>query len=85
MVPRAEPTKPGRFARAIAAAEESGRGSGKQAANDQNGWKSRIAFPQEKTESIEKVPDESPVSNSMNRAAGEKAAEKAANDEEKRP
>jgi len=45
VVPRAEPSKPGRFARAIAAAEEAGRGSRKELASDQNGWNSRIGFP----------------------------------------
>ncbi len=67
VVPRAEPSKPGRFARAIAAAEESSRG-GRDAANTDNGWKSRIGFPKEKTEE-EKVADEST-------ASGEKTWEK---------
>ncbi len=67
VVPRAEPSKPGRFARAIAAAEESGRG-GRDGANTDNGWKSRIGFPKEKTEE-EKVADEST-------ASGEKTWEK---------
>jgi CheY-like chemotaxis protein len=64
VVPRAEPSKPGRFARAIAAAEESGRGG----ANADNGWKSRIGFPKDKTEE-EKVADETT-------ASGEKTWEK---------
>ena len=67
VVPRAEPSKPGRFARAIAAAEESGRG-GRDAGNADNGWKSRIGFPKDKTEE-EKVADEST-------ASGEKTWEK---------
>ncbi len=67
VVPRAEPSKPGRFARAIAAAEESGRG-GRDGANSDNGWKSRIGFPKDKTEE-EKVADEST-------ASGEKTWEK---------
>jgi CheY-like chemotaxis protein len=63
VVPRAEPSKPGRFARAIAAAEESGR-SGREAAEHDNGWKNRIGFPKdkEKTETNEKVADESSAS-----------------------
>ena len=84
VVPRAEPSKPGRFARAIAAAEESGRGSANPTAGDQNGWKSRIGFPHEKPETEEKVADESTIYNPMNRdlrtvveTAGEKAAHKA--------
>ena len=60
VVPRAEASKPGRFARAIAAAEESGRG-GRDGANADNGWKSRIGFPKEKPEE-EKVADESTAS-----------------------
>jgi CheY-like chemotaxis protein len=50
VVPRAEPSKPGRFARAMAAAEESGRGSGSEPSSKENGWKSRISFPHQKTE-----------------------------------
>jgi CheY-like chemotaxis protein len=80
VVPRSEPSKPGRFARAIAAAEESGRGKSN---GDTNGWKSRISFPQEKKASTETA-DESPIYNPMNRdlrtvveTPGEKAAEMA--------
>jgi two-component system chemotaxis response regulator CheY len=90
VVPRAEPSKPGRFARAIAAAEESGRGSANPTAGDQNGWKSRIGFPHEKPETEEKVADESTIYNPMNRdlrtvveTQGGKAAEKGAHQEEK--
>ena len=82
VVPRAEPSKPGRFARAMAAAEEAGRGR-KETAGDQNGWSSRIGFPHEKTEPEEKVADESTIYNPMNRdlrtvveTPAEKAAEK---------
>src|ERR1700719_2383174 len=65
VVPRAEPSKPGRFARAIAAAEESARGSEKT--SEQSGWKSRIGFPREKTEPAEKVADEASIYNPVNR------------------
>ncbi len=89
VVPRAEPSKPGRFARAIAAAEESSRGSRKET-SEQNGWKSRIGFPHEKTEPEEIVTDDSTIYNPMNRdlrtvveTAGEKAAERAVEQEEK--
>ena len=85
VVPRAEPSKPGRFARAIAAAEEADRGSRKETGSDPNGWNSRIGFPHEKTEPEEKVADESSIYNPMNRdlrtvveTAAEKAAEKKA-------
>ncbi len=54
VVPRAESSKPGRFARAIAAAEEAGRGGRNDASGDDDGWKSRISFPHQKTESEEK-------------------------------
>jgi CheY-like chemotaxis protein len=93
VVPRAEPSKPGRFARAIAAAEASDRSTGSEAASEKNGWKSRLGFPHQKTEPEEKVGDEASFYNPMNRdlrtvveTAGEKAAEKAANQqhEEKR-
>jgi CheY-like chemotaxis protein len=90
VVPRAEPSKPGRFARAIAAAEESGRGSANPTAGDQNGWKSRIGFPHEKKETEEKVAEESAIYNPVNRdlrtvveTSGEKAAEKTARQKEK--
>jgi CheY-like chemotaxis protein len=91
VVPRAEPSKPGRFARAIAAAEEVGRGNRKETAGEDTGWKSRIAFPHAKTESErkseekseEKVADDSAIYNPMNRDLRtvvetplEKAAEK---------
>ena len=88
-VPRAEPSKPGRFARAIAAAEEAGRGSRKELASDQNGWNSRIGFPHEKTRVEEKVADDSSIYNPMNRdlrTVVESAAEKAGEQkEEKQP
>jgi CheY-like chemotaxis protein len=66
VVPRAEPSKPGRFARAIAAQEEASRGGAKEPSGNDNGWKSRIGFPHEKT-AEEKVADEPSVYNQMNR------------------
>jgi CheY-like chemotaxis protein len=78
VVPRAEPSKPGRFARAVAAAEESGRGGRNEAADADNGWKSRIGFPRKKTE-LEKVADEAPVAKS---AVVENSAEKASEKKE---
>jgi CheY-like chemotaxis protein len=79
VVPRAEPSKPGRFARAIAAAEESNRGSQGQP-GDESGWKSRIGFPKEKTEAEHKVADEAPLS--VSRALVETSAEKREKKEE---
>ena len=49
VVPRAETHKPGRFARAIAAVEE-GRYDKTMAAEEDTGWKNRIAFPHAKKE-----------------------------------
>jgi CheY-like chemotaxis protein len=54
VVPRAEASKPGRFARAIAAAEEAGRGGRNEVSAEDDGWKSRISFPHQKTESEQK-------------------------------
>jgi twitching motility two-component system response regulator PilH len=87
VVPRAEPSKPGRFARAMAAAEEAGRGSRKETASDANGWNSRIGFPHAKTEPEEKVADESTIYNPMNRdlrTVVETAAEKAAENKDEK-
>jgi CheY-like chemotaxis protein len=86
VVPRAEPSKPGRFARAIAAAEESSRGSRNESAGEDNGWKSRIGFPKKKTEPEEKVADEAPVDRRVkrNRRTEDKpAVERAVQQEEK--
>jgi hypothetical protein len=57
VVPRSESSKPGRFARAMAAADESGRGR-EDAKDADSGWKSRIGFPKKKTETEEKVAEE---------------------------
>ena len=69
VVPRAEPSKPGRFARAIAAAEETERGGRDEAPSADStdtGWKSRISFPHEKA-APEKVADNDSVYNPVNR------------------
>jgi CheY-like chemotaxis protein len=95
VVPRAEPSKPGRFARAIAAAEETERGSRDEAPSTDStdtGWKSRIGFPKKKTEPEEKVADEAPVYTPVARDLSpaaetplEKAAERIFKSEEARP
>ncbi len=64
VVPRSEPSKPGRFARAMAAAEEADRFSEPTA---ENGWKSRIGFPRKKTEPEEKVAEDETIYNPFNR------------------
>src|SRR5208282_2706604 len=66
VVPRSESSKPGRFARAIASAEESGRGRD-EAADADSGWKSRIGFPKKKAEPEEKVADDAAIYNPINR------------------
>jgi two-component system, chemotaxis family, chemotaxis protein CheY len=69
VVPRAEPSKPGRFARAVAAQEESGRGRSEQV-SEEDGWKNRIAFPHQKTETEqreEKAADDAAIYNPINR------------------
>jgi two-component system chemotaxis response regulator CheY len=94
VVPRAEPSKPGRFARAIAAVEDAGRGSKGEASGEDNGWKSRISFPHQKAESEEKDKDKDADAaafyNPINRdlrtvveSPAELAAGKAAKEEEK--
>jgi two-component system chemotaxis response regulator CheY len=64
VVPRSEPSKPGRFARAMAAAEEADRFSEPTA---ENGWKSRIGFPRKKLEPEEKVSEDETIYNPINR------------------
>ena len=56
IVPQTEPSKPGRFARAVAAAEEVSR-IGRGEPSDDKGWKNRIGFPHPKKEPEEKIAD----------------------------
>jgi two-component system chemotaxis response regulator CheY len=58
VVPRAEPSKPGRFARAMAAADETDRSAQKQPSSTETGWKSRISIPPKKMESAEAFAEE---------------------------
>ncbi len=62
VVPRAEPSRPGRFARAVAAVEESGRAR----PGDDSGWKNRISFPHEKTEAEEQAEKSDPPFSTYN-------------------
>jgi two-component system chemotaxis response regulator CheY len=73
IVPRAEPSKPGRFARAIAAAEETDRNGKKEPSSNETGWKNRIAFPSKKTEA-EELP-EAQSANSAENSDGNKNKE----------
>jgi CheY-like chemotaxis protein len=88
VVPRAEPSKPGRFARAIAAAEEAGRISRNDASSDDDGWKSRIGFPRQKTaqeQAAEDVPIYNPVNRDLRTIVESPPQQKAENKEEKQP
>lgn len=58
IVPRAESSKPGRFARNIAAIEE-GRYERAESSDEESGWKNRIAFPSRKKESVPNADDAS--------------------------
>ncbi len=70
VVPRSETSKPGRFARAIAAVEEASRGD-EPAAEGEGSWKNRIAFPKKKKkqekEAGESAADDASVYNAVNR------------------
>ena len=65
VVPRAEASKGGRFARAMAAVEEADRSRDERGTDD--GWKSRLGMPHPKTEPEEKVADEASIYNPINR------------------
>lgn len=67
IVPRPEPSKPGRFARANAALEE-GRYDKSVAIDEDSGWKNRIAFPpKKKGKPAQEDGDDSEIYNSMNK------------------
>ena len=67
IVPRPEPSKPGRFARATAAIEE-GRYDKSVAIDEDSGWKNRIGFPHKKKEkAAQEDGDDSEIYNSMNK------------------
>jgi CheY-like chemotaxis protein len=70
VVPRAEPSKPGRFARAMATADESS--AQKEPSSTETGWKNRIAFPHKKTEAEEASAEESTSGNGAKKSAGNK-------------
>jgi len=67
MVPRAESSKPGRFARAIAAVEE-GRYDKSAGVDDASSWKERIAFPSKKKKAVEAEDGDDPaIYNAVNK------------------
>ncbi|MGA8285104.1 MAG: response regulator, partial [Candidatus Sulfotelmatobacter sp.] len=83
VVPRSESSKPGRFARAIAAADESGRGSRDEPTDADNGWKSRIGFPKKKTEPEEKVADEASTDSPVEKVSKKNKSEETRQEAEK--
>ena len=67
IVPRAEASKPGRFARATAALDE-GRYDKSVAIDEDSGWKNRINFPHKKKEKAEEQEgDDGAIYNAMNK------------------
>ena len=67
IVPRAEASKPGRFARATAALDE-GRYDKSVAIDEDSGWKNRIQFPSKgKAKPAQEDGDESEIYNAMNK------------------
>jgi two-component system chemotaxis response regulator CheY len=75
VVPRAEPSKPGRFARAMAAADETKRSGKKEPSSNETGWKSRIAFPSKKTQA-EEAANEAQSANGAENSDGHENKEK---------
>ena len=67
IVPRPEPSKPGRFARANAAIDE-GRYDKTVAVDEDSGWKNRIAFPSKKKKTAEAEDGDDPaIYNAVNK------------------
>ena len=67
IVPRAEPSKPGRFARANAAIDE-GRYDKSMTTEEDSGWKNRIGFPSKtKKAAQESEGDDSTIYNAVNK------------------
>jgi len=65
VVPRSEPSKPGRFARATAAIDE--RFDRSTAVEEDSGWKSRIVFPKKKEKEPDADVDEAAIYNPVNK------------------
>jgi CheY-like chemotaxis protein len=66
IVPRPEPSKPGRFARANAAIDES-RYDKTVAIDEDSGWKNRIGFPSKSKKAPEDENDDSTIYNAVNK------------------
>jgi CheY-like chemotaxis protein len=67
IVPRSEPSKPGRFARANAAVEESNRLQRDEGTDENAGWKKRISFPSKKKDTTPEDRDDPAIYNAKNR------------------
>ena len=65
VVPRSEPSKPGRFARATAAIDE--RFDRSMPVEEDSGWKSRIVFPKKKEKEAEADVDDAAIYNPVNK------------------
>jgi CheY-like chemotaxis protein len=59
IVPQAQPAKPGRFAKALAAADEFA--PGKDFGNSETGWKNRLSIPPPHVKHHDSAPDEPPT------------------------
>ena len=66
IVPRAEPSKPGRFARANAALDE-GKYDKSVAIEEDTGWKNRIGFPSKNKKAASEDEDDSTIYNAVNK------------------
>ena len=59
IVPQSQPAKPGRFARALAGADE--MASGKEFGDSETGWKNRLSIPPPYSKPRESAPEETPI------------------------
>jgi CheY-like chemotaxis protein len=66
VVPRSEPSRPGRFARTVAAVDETTL-SASEKSSQESGWATRIRVPAKKSETQQKVADDATIYNPMNR------------------
>jgi CheY-like chemotaxis protein len=66
IVPRPEPAKPGRFAKAVASADAASEGRKSDSTREDSGWKDRIGFPSKKAKTPE-AEGEPSIYNAVNR------------------
>jgi len=65
IVPQSQPAKPGRFARALAGADE--MASGKEFGDSETGWKNRLSIPPPYSKPRESAPEETPIAAASSR------------------